>query len=196
MGKIFCLMGKSSSGKDTIYRQLLQQKNFPLSPIVPCTTRPRREGEIPGTDYHFFTTRELQALQDEGRILELRSYQTVCGIWHYFTADFSIDLNQCDYLMIGTLEAYRNLQKHFGSDHIIPLYLQVDDGVRLQRALDRERKQAEPKYAELCRRFLADEKDFSAEQLQQNHITRIFSNEILLDTANEIDAYIRSQLSI
>lgn len=196
MGKIFCLMGKSSSGKDTIYRQLLQQKDFPLAPIVPCTTRPRREGEIPGTDYYFFTPEELQKLQNEGRILELRSYHTVHGIWHYFTVDFSIDLERCDYLMIGTLEAYRNMQNHFGSGSVIPLYLQVDDGIRLQRALDRERAQAEPKYAELCRRFLADEEDFSKEQLQRNHITRIFCNEILHDTTKEIDAYIRNQLSM
>ena len=39
---------------------------------------------------------------------------------------------------------------------MVPLYVEVDDGLRLSRALERERKQTEPKYAEMCRRFLAD----------------------------------------
>ena len=42
MGKIFCLMGKSASGKDTIYKRLLEQADFPFSVIVPCTTRPMK----------------------------------------------------------------------------------------------------------------------------------------------------------
>ena len=55
------------------------------------------------------------------------------------------------------------MQNYFGKENVIPIYIQVDDGVRLERALERERTQKEPKYAELCRRFLADEKDFSEE---------------------------------
>ena len=44
MGKIYCVMGKSSSGKDTVYKKLKEQyKEFRL--IVPYTTRPIREGE-------------------------------------------------------------------------------------------------------------------------------------------------------
>ena len=52
MGKIFYLMGKSSSGKDTIYKELLQ--GFPkMKRIVLYTTRPRREGECDGVEYFF-----------------------------------------------------------------------------------------------------------------------------------------------
>ncbi len=56
MGKIFYLMGKSSSGKDTIYKELIQK--FPkMKRIVLYTTRPRREGERDGVEY-FFTDEE------------------------------------------------------------------------------------------------------------------------------------------
>ena len=53
MGKIFCLMGKSSTGKDTIYKELLQNEELSLKRIVPYTTRPIRVGETEGVEYHF-----------------------------------------------------------------------------------------------------------------------------------------------
>lgn len=43
---------------------------------------------------------------------------------------------------------------------IILIYVEVEDGVRLKRALQRERLQQQPAYGEVCRRFLADEEAF------------------------------------
>lgn len=194
MGKIFCLMGKSSSGKDTIYKKLLEQK-LPLCTIVPCTTRPIRHGETDGVEYRFYTEDALAQLAQSGKIIELRAYNTVHGIWKYFTADDGqIDLGIHDYLIIGTLESYRKMQDYFGAGKLIPIYICVDDGLRLQRALDRERSQETPKYAEMCRRFLADEQDFSPEKLKEAGIEKQFLNQELTDTVTEIATYIRKQL--
>ena len=105
-------------------------------------------------------------MKAENKIVEMREYNTVYGVWRYFTADDGqIQLSQIEptteekrrYIVIGTLEAYEEFCKYYGKEHILPIYIEVDDGVRLQRALERERSQAEPKYAEMCRRFLADE---------------------------------------
>ncbi len=52
------------------------------------------------------------------------------------------------------------------------MLIELDDGIRLQRALNRERTQAEPKYAEMCRRFLADSEDFSQEKIERAGISR------------------------
>lgn len=195
MGKIFCLMGKSSSGKDTIYKQLLKDSSLHLQKIVPCTTRPIRQGETHGREYFFYTEDELAKLQQSGKIIELRSYDTVHGVWKYFTADDGqIDLSRHNYLMIGTLESYEKMQSYFGEDAMIPVYLEVDDGLRLMRALERERSQAEPKYAELCRRFLADEKDFSRENLAAAGISTIFVNTDLKDTLEQITAYVKTKM--
>ena len=194
MGKIFCLMGKSSSGKDTIYKKLLEQK-LPLRTIVPCTTRPIRHGETDGVEYRFYTEDALAQLAQSGTIIELRAYNTVHGIWKYFTADDGqIDLSIHDYLIIGTLESYRKMQDYFGAGKLIPIYICVDDGLRLQRALDRERSQETPKYAEMCRRFLADEQDFSSEKLKEAGIEKQFLNQELTDTVTEITTYIQKQL--
>ena len=187
MGKIYCVMGKSSSGKDSIYSRIMQQGNPALLRIVPYTTRPRREGETDGREYVFTDETHVQQLESAGRVIELRAYHTVYGIWKYFTVDDGrIDLSAHSYLYIVTLEGYQKIQRYFGSSQVVPIYIEVEDGERLSRALNRERMQESPKYEELCRRFLADAKDFSEEKLNEAGITRRFVNQDLDETEEEI----------
>lgn len=194
MGKIFCLMGKSSSGKDTIYKMLLEQKEIMLKTIIPYTTRPIRSGEQDGVEYHFSTEEQLQKLLEENRVIELRQYNTIHGIWKYFTVnDGQIDFQNGNYLIIGTLESYQKIRKYYGEELVLPIYIEVDDGLRLQRALDRERMQEEPKYSEMCRRFLADAEDFSEEKLKEVGIKKHFFNEKLEQTVTDIACYIKEQ---
>ena len=190
MGKIYCVMGKSSSGKDTVYKKLKEQyKEFRL--IVPYTTRPIREGEKDGVEYYFVDPEQFRAMKEDGKEIESRSYNTKCGIWTYFTADDGqIDLSAADYLLIGTLVSYQALREYFGEEAIVPVYLEVEDGLRLARALERERRQEKPKYAEMCRRFLADEEDFSEENLIKSGITERFGNEDFTECLNKIQRYI------
>lgn len=190
MGKIYCVMGKSSSGKDTVYKKLKEQyKEFRL--IVPYTTRPIREGEKDGVEYYFVDPEQFRAMKEDRKVIESRSYNTKCGIWTYFTADDGqIDLSAADYLLIGTLVSYQALREYFGEEAIVPVYLEVEDGLRLARALERERRQEKPKYAEMCRRFLADEEDFSEENLIKSGITERFGNEDFTECLNKIQRYI------
>lgn len=190
MGKIYCVMGKSSSGKDTVYKKLKEQyKEFRL--IVPYTTRPIREGEKDGVEYYFVDPEQFRAMKEDGKVIESRSYNTKCGIWTYFTADDGqIDLSAADYLLIGTLVSYQALREYFGEEAIVPVYLEVEDGLRLARALERERRQEKPKYAEMCRRFLADEEDFSEENLIKSGIIERFGNEDFTECLNKIQRYI------
>ena len=161
MGKIFYVMGKSASGKDTIYKEL-RERIPELKTVVLYTTRPIRDGETEGVEYHFTTAERLGDFRREKRLIEERTYQTVYGPWSYFTVDDGqICLDRKDsYLMIGTLESYEKMRGYFGENGLVPVYIEVDDGVRLERALQREKGQKEPKYKELCRRFLAAEEDF------------------------------------
>ena len=190
MGKIYCVMGKSSSGKDTVYKKLKEQyKEFRL--IVPYTTRPIREGEKDGVEYYFVDPEQFRAMKEDGKVIESRSYNTKCGLWTYFTADDGqIDLSAADYLLIGTLVSYQALREYFGEEAIVPVYLEVEDGLRLARALERERRQEKPKYAEMCRRFRADEEDFSEENLIKSGITERFGNEDFTECLNKIQRYI------
>ncbi len=187
MGKIFYIMGKSSSGKDTIYKRLLEDKGLDLCNIVLYTTRPMRQGEQPGREYYFVKEESFREFQDQGKIIEARTYQTVYGPWIYFTADDGqIRLEKKNYLGIGTLESYMNMKKYYGEENVFPLYIEVEDGERLKRAIRREELQPEPKYAEMCRRFLADEEDFSEENLKKAGILRRFHNTELESCVNEL----------
>ncbi len=195
MGKIFCVMGKSATGKDTIYQKLLSDSKLNLKRIIPYTTRPIREGEEAGREYHFCTEEDVQRLEQEGRIVELRAYDTVYGIWKYFTVnDGNIQLDKENYLLIGTLEAYAKIRDYFGTEKVLPIYVEVEDGDRLLRAIAREKSQDVPKYEEMCRRFLADAKDFSEENLVAAGIETRFVNVELLDTIVKVEAYIKSEM--
>lgn len=195
MGKIYCLLGKSSSGKDTLFKMLLEESGLALKTIVPYTTRPIRVGEQEGVEYHFVTEETQKKLEAEGKIIELRAYDTICGVWKYFTVDDGqIDLATDNYLVIGTLESYVKMRDYFGAEKLVPLYVEVEDGERLLRALTRERAQKEPNYAELCRRFLADSVDFSAERLKAAGICRWFENTEKNTTCKELVSYIKANI--
>lgn len=195
MGKIVCLMGKSSTGKDTIFRELLEKEELGLKVIVPYTTRPVRAGETQGQEYFFVEEAEFQRLKNCGRVIEDRVYHTCHGLWRYFTVDDGkIDLKRQNYLMIGTLESYLKSREYFGEDKLLPVLIELDDGERLQRALDRERGQDNPRYEEMCRRFLADGEDFSEEKIKAAGITKRFPNNQLESCTRAIETYIKEQL--
>ncbi|MCM1175703.1 MAG: guanylate kinase [Blautia sp.] len=192
MGKIVYLMGKSSSGKDTIYKKLLEQDSIRLQKIVPYTTRPIRAEEQDGVEYHFTDEAGYQELLQKGEVIEARIYHTCHGIWRYFTvADDTVRLSEQSYLTIGTLEAYERIRRFYGENKVIPVMIELDDGERLQRALDRERAQERPKYEEMCRRFLADAEDFSSERLAAAGITQTFLNDDLEQCLIKIIGYLK-----
>lgn len=193
MGGIYYLMGKSSSGKDTVYRRLAAEKK--LDPLILYTTRPIRDGEADGREYHFVSEEEYALIKQSGSIIEERVYNTVCGPWRYFTVDDGcLDIKNKSYIVIGTLESYIRVSDYFGKDHVIPIYIETDDGERLMRALMREQKEKEPKYAEMCRRFLADAEDFSDNKICEAGITRRFKNDDLEHCIAEIEEYIDMSL--
>lgn len=195
MGKIFFVLGKSSSGKDTIFGKLKEDQSLRLKTVVGYTTRPRRSGERNGVEYFFVSAQELQTLKASGKVIECRDYNTVHGVWSYFTVDDGqIDLTDGNYLYIGTLESFVKMTDYYGKEAVVPIYIEVDDGERLERAVKRERSQQEPKYAELCRRFLADEMDFKEENILAAGIERRYENDCLEHCICEIKEMILAQI--
>lgn len=193
MGKIFYIMGKSSSGKDKMYKALVEK--YPeFKTITLYTTRPIRVGETDGVEYHFADEQALAAFEAAGKVIEMRAYNTKHGVWKYFTVDDGqVDLAQHNYLVIGTLESYRKMREYYGTEALVPIYIEVEDGLRLSRALSREREQSEPKYAEMCRRFLADSDDFSEAKIQEAGIEKRFQNVDFSRCLEEIMVYLSVQ---
>lgn len=196
MGKIFLLMGKSTSGKDTMYRELIKNGKLGLNKVIPYTTRPMRDGEKDGVQYFFKDEQGYLELKNSGKIIEERTYHTNYGEWRYFTVDDGqIDLGNGNYLMIGTLESYCYIRDYFGKESVIPLLIDVDAKIRLTRAMHREDKQEHPRYDEMCRRFLADEEDFAESKLLEAGVSKSFKNNTDIKTCiNEITEYIAQEI--
>ena len=191
MGKIFCITGKSASGKDAVYTRLLEDAGLGLEPYVGYTTRPMRSGEQNGVEYFFTTKEELCALEAAGKVIEKRTYHTVYGDWSYYSVDSeNTDLENHDYLYIGTLESFIKIRDYYGKGRVIPVYIEVEDGLRLMRAIKREQQQKVPGYKEMCRRFLLDSEDFSEEKLSAAGITKRFQNTDFEACVKEIIEYI------
>lgn len=191
MGKIICFMGKSSTGKDTLFRKLLAYREPELTTLVPYTTRPLRDGETEGIEYFFTDEEGYRNYLQSGKIIEERTYDTYYGLWRYFMVDDgNIDLEHKNYAMIGTLEAYNKLCAYYGKEKILPILIEVDDGIRLKRALSREMKQDSPKYEEMCRRYLADCEDFSEDKIRAAGIDKRFFNHDFRQCLKEIRKYI------
>ena len=196
MGKIFLLMGKSTSGKDTIYKELIKNEKLGLDKVVPYTTRPMRDGEKDGVQYFFKKENEYLELKSQGKIIEERTYYTHYGEWRYFTVDDGqINLKDGNYLVIGTLESYCYIRDYFGKENVVPLLIDVEAKIRLRRAMAREDKQEHPKYDEMCRRFLADEEDFSEDKIESAGITERFANNAKIESCiDEITEYIAQKI--
>lgn len=203
MGKIFVVMGKTSSGKDTVYKRVLDnlissEGDAAPKTVVIYTTRPMRPGEQSGVEYFFVTEEELQTLREEGKVIEERCFHTVHGPWYYFTVnDGQIDLEHNSYMMINTLAGFEMIcsyYSNYGEDVVIPIYIEADAKDRLIRYINRESLQKKPNYKEVCRRFLADEEDFSEEELQRLGITERYFNQDLDECCFKIEATIRSCL--
>ena len=73
MAKVFVITGPSGVGKGTLIRGVLEQvPELELS--TSATTRPPREGERDGIDYHFMTPQEFEAHVAAGDFIEHAEY--------------------------------------------------------------------------------------------------------------------------
>ena len=193
--KVIYIIGKSSVGKDTIYKILKEKMD--VIPYVLYTTRPIRNGEKDGVDYNFLSDEAMNNYINHvpSNVIEYRTYNTVHGPWTYATILDEQFNSGNDLLMEGTLESYNSIKSYFEKNEqvqLIPIYIEVEDGVRLERALNREKQQENPKYEELCRRFLADNKDFSEENIKRSGIIKRFENDNLDRCVSEIIEYVKN----
>lgn len=192
--KIFVIMGKVCSGKDTIVQTLMSTlklskvSNFEF--IVPYTTRkPRDEKERNSGNYHFVTDAELNTLISTDRFVEVRAYDMKGeGLRRFATILPELDTDK-NYITIGTPEVVVALQRrHFD---VRPIYLSVPEEVRLPRLLHRT-SMTNKKYDEAMRRFLADEDDFAniPKELRYKEIDAVD----FMTQYNSVISYIASEI--
>ena len=143
--KVIACVGKSGAGKDYCMHHIAEENDYHI--IVSSTTRPKRDYEIDGIDYHFITEKEFAA----ARFLETASFNG----WHYGTRYEDLDP---DRINIGVFNptGLKSLAAQEDVELTI-IYVQASDKTRLLRQLNREEN---PNVHEIVRRFYTDEADF------------------------------------
>ena len=87
--KIIAIMGKAGAGKDTLMNEMV--KIMPDSQaIVSCTTRPIRDGEQDGVNYHYLTHEEFTEQILKNEMLEA----TIFNDWCYGTSTKNLALDK------------------------------------------------------------------------------------------------------
>ena len=149
--KIIALFGPSGSGKDTLAKYLVSNISADIHEIVSCTTRPMRDYEQDGIDYHFLTNEQFTEKVLNGSMLEATSFRN----WFYGTPIETLNENKIN-VGVFNIQGIDCLLKDDRLD-VYPIYIACEDKLRLQRSLNRE---TNPNCEEICRRFLTDIKDF------------------------------------
>lgn len=148
--KILALFGESGTGKDTIQKWIVSNLSNTKG-LVSCTTRPQRDYEVDGVDYHFLEADVFANKIIDGSMLEATTFNN----WFYGTPIEALDKDKIN-VGVFNIQGIECLLDDSRLD-VIPVYVWAPPKERLIRALDREKN---PNCTEVCRRFLADEKDF------------------------------------
>lgn len=154
---VIILMGKSCSGKDTIARELAKMSK--TDRIVTYTTRPARDHEVDGRDYHFVSDEQFDKMVSDNEFVEHKSYYpAVGGVWKYGSklTQSEIDDDDKKYIIILTPDGYRDVKSKYPDEpNIISVYIDCDRDV-LEKRLRKRRDDP----AEAARRLKADDRDF------------------------------------
>lgn len=150
--KVIALFGKSGSGKDTLLKEIVKIcRPGTFNAIVSYTSRPKRENEIEGIDYHFVSKEEFEAMMKSNVMLETSFFNE----WWYGTSCVGLKIDKIN-IGIFNLDGIKSLKEQEDIE-LIPIYIDCSDKTRLFRQLNRENN---PNVKEIVRRFTADEDDF------------------------------------
>lgn len=188
--KLFCIVGPSCSGKDTLLPTILEHFKGIILPLVTHTTRPIREGEVDGETYFF-----RDAIDPSENILEMRRYDTVEGPWYYATiADEHFDLTKSNYVMINTPDGIKALAKNMPQKSMVIIYVDTSLETRLKRALTRDIEK-DGNSRESLRRLIADIKDFEPNNLKLNEYDAV-ADYCVVPNNCELDVFKKQVLTI
>lgn len=150
--RIIAIIGQSGCGKDTVLNETVTRHPDVCSRIINCTTRPMRDYEKDGVDYHFMPVSGFTREVLNGNMLEATEYND----WFYGTDINALTPNKINIGIFSPAAVEALLQDSRLDVDVVRVV--TANKTRLKRALNREDV---PDCAEICRRYLADEKDFA-----------------------------------
>ena len=122
------LVGESASGKSTIEKILADKYGYKKT--ISYTTRPPRDGEVNGADYHFISKDEYNDKLKSKCFVETGVYNG----WFYGTTKDQYNENT---VCVLTPHGLRQIKKIFGEENIHSFYIKVPRRDRLIKLLER-----------------------------------------------------------
>lgn len=163
--KILILCGKSGSGKDWIQKLIIKNEKF--KPIISWTSRPKRENETEGVEYHFCSKKEFEYMIKQNKLIEYRSYNTLLNgkedTWYYGILKEDLDLENERYVVILDLNGAKSFMNYYGKENCHCVFVDASQTVRTERA----KKRGSFDETEWNRRLKADEEDFEMHKVAE-----------------------------
>jgi len=171
------LCGKAASGKDSILKDIMIRESEFFHRNISLTTRPQRQGEIPGVDYDFISEEKMMELLLNNQMLEVANFNN----WFYGTSLESLSKDKVN-ISIYNPEGVEALLMNSQINPLI-FYIDVSDKIRILRYLNREEN---PNISEMIRRYGTDDKDFN-DLLSSDISLWSLRNEIIEDYEKNIE---------
>lgn len=150
--KVVALMGKAGAGKDALLHKIMEKYGDEFASIISCTSRPPREGEVDGVNYHFLTSEQFAEKLMDGDMIEAVVFRD----WCYGTSYDSLNPDKINIGVYNPQGVGILLDMEYDID-LYPIMVNCRDKTRLLRQLNRE---SDPDCKEIVRRFEADAEDF------------------------------------
>lgn len=172
---IYAIMGKSSTGKTSILKKLIERNNY--TPIITTTTRPKREKEVNNVDYNFTTEHMFDKMNKEGKLIGL--FEATNG-WKYGIEKDSIDITKNNLIVIEP-KGYKDIVDFFGKNNVKSILVESEIDIRLLRCIERNDHPDE-----IERRFDQDNKDFKKIEVD----FKVKNNSDLMESVEKIENFI------
>lgn len=164
------IIGKQCSGKTTIANKLIEEMHY--KKLTTYTSRPPRDGEIDGADYHFISRENFKEKITDDFFIEWKQYSTVQGVWYYGISkeDFAkAERSNDNYVLIVTPQGLKDIQYATGKTfNAVYIYTNITT------IKNRSKKRGDSK-DEVERRIKADNADFKGADKLVDRI--IYNNE-------------------
>lgn len=186
--KLFLLVGKSASGKDTLMNMLLSDFKE-MKPLVSHTTRPMRTGEKDGETYHFVDDATFEEMLDNGEFLETTSYtiESENKIYKYGLSKKEVMDTPYAMTIVNPYGLNNLLANKFIKDNIVSILITRNDKDRILAYINRDEN---VNIKEMIDRYKRDEEDF--ENVMTDYILE--NNDVICDSYIKLYKLIKEEI--
>ena len=183
---IFCIMGYTASGKDTVVKEI--SNNYDVRKVAPITTRPMRKGEQNGIDYFFYDNEYFA--EEFKNLIAIRKFK----VWNNEVWSYAFDkraFNSNDNVIMSTdIDGFREIKHNFPKANVVGILLDVPLSILIRRLKKRNTPEEE-----IRRRLKDDIRKYKKSSINDKDKLYTVSNIDLHKTISKINNIIEVETS-